>query len=175
MLKVEIGGGVLPRGDGWVNVDLTPNADVIHDLETFPWPFADDSADAFYSSHCLEHLAEPLTVLDEIARIGKVGCPVEIRVPHPRSDLAMTAGHKHVFSPVAAVNMDKYFPEMFWKGRKRLKLLRYEYGATYLLEEAKSQLPFLAGLSDRVIMEWIPGTCHETIFHYEVVVNEHAR
>src|SRR5882724_9186504 len=55
-MKLEFGGGKKPRGDGWVNVDQCQEADVIHNLNLRPWPFADDSAGEIYSSHCLEHL-----------------------------------------------------------------------------------------------------------------------
>ena len=172
MLKLELGGGTKPRGDGWVNVDQTPNADVKHDLNVYPWPFADDAADEMYSSHCLEHLREPLKVLWEIARIGKIGCPVELHVPHPQSDLAMVDSHVHVFSPIQAVNMDVHFPREFWPHAKRLKLERHEFAASFLLEQAKRELPFLAGLDDQVIMRYFGATAHETIFHYCVVENE---
>lgn len=173
-MKLEVGGGIYPRGDGWINVDQTPNADVHHDLNVSPWPFADESVEALYSSHCFEHLDDPFAVIAEICRICIVGAPVELGVPHPASHLAMTHGHKHVWSPVAAINIEKYFPRDFWKGKKRLRLDGITYGPTFMLEEAKAELPFLKGLSDETIQRWIPGTCHECRFSYTVVVNEYA-
>lgn len=171
-MKLEIGGGACPNGDGWVNIDLADGADVHHDLNVFPWPFADDSVSAIYSSHCLEHLADPLGALREMARIGRIGAPIELRVPHPASHQAMGVSHLHVFSPIQAINMDVYFPKDFWIAVKRPKLLRIEYAPTFLLEEAKRELPFLQGISDESIMKWIPGTCHESRFFYTVVQNE---
>jgi hypothetical protein len=171
-MKLELGGGCRSRGDGWVNVDMTPNADIHHNLNVRPWPFDDDSVDEIYSSHCIEHLGDPLTTLHECARVGKVGCPVEIRVPHPRSDLALVVTHRHVFSPVQAINMDVHFPADFWPHRKRLKLLRFEFAPTFMLHQARMELPFLVGLDDQTIMKWIPGTAHETRFYYVVQLNE---
>ena len=94
---------------------------------------------------------------------------MEIRVPHPTSDLAMVWDHRHVFSPIAAINADEHYPHEHWTGPKRLKLERIEYHSSILLEEAKRELPFLEGLSDEVIMKWIPRTCHECRFSYSVV------
>lgn len=174
-MNLEMGGGVKPRGDGWTNMDMVAGADIVHDLDQMPWPLADDSVEQFYSSHCLEHLKDPLAVLNEVVRIGKLGCPVEIRVPHPNSDLAMVAGHLHVFSPIAALNMENHFPGEFWHRPKRLKLVNIEYGPSIFLEQAKKELPFLRGVDDRIIMRWIQGTCHEVRFYYQVVENEHLK
>lgn len=167
-MKLELGGGTKPRGDGWLNVDLVDSADIRHDLTVRPWPVADDSVDAVYSSHCLEHLTEPMAILHEVCRVCRIGALVEIRTPHPTSDLAMVWDHKHVFSPIAAINADQYFAAEHWTGRKRLRLERIEYHSSILLEEAKRELPFLRGLSDDVIMRWIPRTCHECRFFYTV-------
>lgn len=170
-IKLELGGGTKPRGEGFRNVDLDPAADVVHDLRT-PLPFPDDSVSEVYSSHCLEHIPDPMVLLREIARVGRVGCAVEIRCPFPISDLAMVWDHAHVFGPMAAINVEKFFPAQHWTGPKRLKLLRMEYHPSELLQEAKRELWFLKALSDEVIMKWIPRTCHETRFFYLVVKNE---
>jgi hypothetical protein len=44
-MKLNLGSGQRPK-EGWVNVDKYPPADVIHDLESLPWPWADNSASA---------------------------------------------------------------------------------------------------------------------------------
>ena len=173
-MKLEIGGGIpiKARGEGWVNIDLVDNADIRHDLNVFPWPIQDGSIEEVYSSHCLEHLRNPVTVLQEIARICTVGAAVEIRVPHPISDLAVLFHHCHVFGPIAALNMEHHFPREYWLGPKRLQLKGIGYGPSILLGEARRELPFLANLSDEVVMKWIPRTCHECRFYYTVIVNE---
>jgi predicted SAM-dependent methyltransferase len=54
--------------------------DVVHNLTEFPYPFADESADAIFSSHFLEHLDgfERMKFFDECYRIlkpkGKIRC-----------------------------------------------------------------------------------------------------
>jgi ubiquinone/menaquinone biosynthesis C-methylase UbiE len=174
-MKLEIGGGNdFARGDGWTNMDQLPGADIQHDLNVRPWPLSDDSVDAIYTSHCIEHVQCPISFLHECARIGKVGCTVEIRCPSPYSDLAMVAGHVSVFSPQAARNMDVHFPRLFWKDKKRPRLVSWHFGANERLHEAKRELPFLKGLSDHLIMKYIPGCAHETVFQYVIQANEYA-
>jgi len=170
-MKVELGGGSFARGDGWINVDQCDNADVKHDLNIAPWPFDDESVDEIYSSHCIEHVDDPAVFLNECARIGKIGCKIEIRCPAPTAHLAYVAGHKHVFSLQNARNIDIHFPHLFWKGKRRPLLKAFHLNPSEMLDWAKRDLPFLKGLSDQQIMFWIPGTAHENVFEYEVVEN----
>lgn len=171
MVKLEIGGGIFPLGDGWVNLDKIASADVVHNLEECPWPFADDSVDQIYTSHCIEHVSDPVPFLQECARIGKIGTRVEIRCPAPTAHLAMVADHKHVFSLQCARNMDIHFPHLFWTGAKRLTLRGFRLQSSEMLAWAKRDLPFLRNISDDKIMMWIPGTAHESVFDYEVTAN----
>lgn len=174
-MKLEIGGGNdFARGDGWVNLDQLEGADIRHDLNIRPWPIEDNSVDAIYTSHCIEHVQCPIGFLHECARIGKIGCPVEIRCPSPYSDLAMVAGHVSVFSLQQARNMDLHFPRLFWKAAKRPRLVGHHIQASERLTEAKRELPFLAGLNDQIIMKYIPGCGHESVFQYVIQANEYA-
>ena len=174
-MKLELGGGVKPRGEGFANLDKLSVADIQHDITHHPWPIEDGIVTEIYSSHCIEHVPDPMRMLQEIARVGVLGCPVEIRCPHPISDLAMVWDHRHTFSPIAAINAEHHFPQDHWVHEKRLQLQRIEYHPSILLEEAKRDLPFLRGLSNEAIMKWIPRTCHECRFFYVVVGNEHYR
>ena len=45
-------------------------------------PFADCSVDKVFTRHFLEHISDPLLVIEEIHRILKIGGEVEIIVPH---------------------------------------------------------------------------------------------
>lgn len=75
---------------GWINVDsssaLTP--DIVHDLESFPWPWADSSIDNILLAHVLEHLGKDsptyLKIFTELYRISKNNTKITIAVPHPR-------------------------------------------------------------------------------------------
>jgi SAM-dependent methyltransferase len=69
---------------GWINLDLPTNkkADVRHDLNKFPYPFKDSSIDIIYMSHVLEHLQDPIGVLNELYRILSKHGLLVVRVPH---------------------------------------------------------------------------------------------
>lgn len=173
-MKLEIGGGnIFAKGEDWINIDLCKEAHIEHNLNILPWPIVDESVDEIYSSHCIEHVMSSIDFLTECARIGKISSKVEIRCPYPYSDMAMTSGHTNVFSLQQAKNMDFYFPHITWYGKRRLKLLSYHINASERLEEAKKELPFLSGLSNEVIMKYIPGTAFESVFVYEVIDNEY--
>lgn len=171
-MKLEIGGGYRPRGDGFVNLDRIPEADIIHDLEVRPWPVEDNTVVEVYTSHCIEHVVDPVAFLNECCRVCVIGAKMEIRCPAPFAELMFVMDHKHCFSPQNARNMDIHFPKDFWRHIKRPKLINYKFQSSEKLERAKKELPFLRGLNDQVIMEWIPGTAHEVCFFYEVQLNE---
>jgi hypothetical protein len=90
-MKLNMGCGYnkLP---GWVNVDLFPECDpdLVLDLESLPWPWADDSVEQVRFFHSLEHMGRDtgkfLGIVKELYRVCTDGAPIEIAVPHPRSD-----------------------------------------------------------------------------------------
>jgi hypothetical protein len=91
LLKLNLGCGnnKLP---GFLNVDKAAGCapDRVVDLESFPWPFDDDSVGEVVLRHVLEHLgAAPevyLGVFRELYRVCAKDTTVTITVPHPRHD-----------------------------------------------------------------------------------------
>jgi hypothetical protein len=88
-LKLNLGCGKNPK-PGYVNVDKYDNPDVLHDLETFPWPWKDNSVNEIRLIHVLEHLGERkevfLNIIKELYRICVASATIHIVVPHPRHD-----------------------------------------------------------------------------------------
>lgn len=81
-LRIQLGSGGQPK-PGWVNVDLTADADLQLDLRE-RLPFRDDAAAIVYAEHVLEHLVYPGEVrhlLSEVHRILEPGGVVKLVVP----------------------------------------------------------------------------------------------
>jgi SAM-dependent methyltransferase len=85
----------------WINVDAFPvcKPDVLHDLNTFPYPWADESIDRIVAFHVMEHIPNWWGAFNECIRILRVGGEIEVRVPHPGSDTALAyRDHLHVIN-----------------------------------------------------------------------------
>lgn len=65
-----------------VDVASGSQADVICNLNIFPYPLADNSFDEIVCQDVLEHLDNIIAVMGEIHRIGRPGAIVKIRTPH---------------------------------------------------------------------------------------------
>ena len=90
VLNLGCGKTRLPNSIGVDSVKIEDYVDVVHDLNTLPYPFKDNYADEVHLYHVLEHLANPLKKLEEIHRILKIGGKAYIRVPHFSSMGAFT-------------------------------------------------------------------------------------
>lgn len=98
---LEIGCGPKKLWPHSTTLDVNPKskADVVHDLNQFPYPFPDDAFDIIVAEHVLEHLDDIIKVVEEIHRISKPGAWVYIEVPHFSSrDFFTDPTHKHAFS-----------------------------------------------------------------------------
>lgn len=98
-MKLNLGCGREPMKD-WVNLDMMdlPGVECVFDLDTcgqtgqnktrITLPFAENTFDEMLMSHLLEHLANPLNVLEELWRVAKPGCLLTVRLPYGGSDSA---------------------------------------------------------------------------------------
>jgi hypothetical protein len=88
-IRLNLGCG-LRRLEGFVNVDKYGEPDLTHDLETFPWPWADDSVEEIVLNHVLEHLGRDpdvyIKIMKEMYRVCRDGATIRIIVPHFRHD-----------------------------------------------------------------------------------------
>lgn len=98
---LELGCGQKKLWRNSVALDLNPlsKADVVHDLNIFPYPFPDDSFDIVIAEHVIEHLDNVVRVVEELHRIVRHGGVIHIEVPHFSSrDFFTDPTHKHAFS-----------------------------------------------------------------------------
>lgn len=73
LLKLNLGCGEHHR-EGYINVDKYSSPDILHDLETFPWPWKESSVKEILLYHVLEHLGQNtdifLGIIKELYRIS---------------------------------------------------------------------------------------------------------
>ena len=77
-VRIDLGCGNAKR-DGYLGLDYVEGDQVDHvlDLTHDRYPFEDDSVDAVFSAHFLEHIDEPNHVFGEIGRVCKDGALIE--------------------------------------------------------------------------------------------------
>jgi predicted SAM-dependent methyltransferase len=81
MNKLNLGCGNDIR-PGYVNLDIVDyGGNMIHDINTFPYPFPDNYFDEIYASHVLEHLNSFHNTVTELYRISKPGGILEVYAP----------------------------------------------------------------------------------------------
>jgi len=89
---------------GAVGMDLSADtdADIVHDLDTVPYPLADATFDQIIMQDVIEHVREPYAVMRELHRVARAGARVHLRTPHFSSVLAYgDPTHRHAFSAAA--------------------------------------------------------------------------
>jgi SAM-dependent methyltransferase len=98
ILDLGCGKKKLPGSFG-IDINPSSDADIIHDLNIFPYPFADNEFDEIHCDSILEHLDDFFRVMEEIHRIAACNGIVRIKVPYYTSFDAYTdPTHKHFFT-----------------------------------------------------------------------------
>ena len=80
-LRLDIACGKTKK-QGFTGVDIWEGADIVMDLEKFPWAFDDNSVDEIFCSHYIEHTPDLVAFANELYRIMKVGATAEIWAPY---------------------------------------------------------------------------------------------
>jgi SAM-dependent methyltransferase len=80
---LDVGCGVR-KYPGSIGIDVNPAsaADVICDLDRFPYPLADRTFDQLRAIHVIEHLTDVIRAMEEFHRLVKPGGRVRIETPH---------------------------------------------------------------------------------------------
>ncbi|MGQ9917413.1 MAG: class I SAM-dependent methyltransferase [Bryobacteraceae bacterium] len=80
---LDVGCGLNKR-PGAVGIDRNPRtaADVLCDLDHFPWPFRDSAFDELYAVHVIEHVSDVVRTLEEFHRLVRPGGRIHIVTPH---------------------------------------------------------------------------------------------
>lgn len=130
-VKLDLGCGQSKR-EGFLGVDFVaaPGVDVVHDLFSFPWPFADNSVDEVHSSHFYEHVPAKLRprFMDELWRILKLGAKAQIITPHAWSDRSVQ-DFTHEWPPISRHSY-AYFNRN-WRETNKLTHGHYEMACNF--------------------------------------------
>jgi SAM-dependent methyltransferase len=98
VLHIGCGDDKLPGATGVDSLKL-PAVDVVHNLDSTPWPFADNAFDVIYAHSVVEHLSDIVAFMEEVWRVLAPGGRIIISVPYFRSPDAFTdITHKHFFT-----------------------------------------------------------------------------
>jgi len=80
-MRLDIACGKNKKPD-FIGVDVWDGADIVCDLEQFPWPFNDNSVDEIFCSHYIEHVPDLVSFANELYRIMKPGAKATIIAPY---------------------------------------------------------------------------------------------
>jgi SAM-dependent methyltransferase len=80
---LDVGCGVR-KAPGAIGVDRNPAsaADVLCELDRFPYPFADGAFDTIVATHVIEHVADVMRTMEEFHRLARPGGRVRLTTPH---------------------------------------------------------------------------------------------
>ncbi len=99
-MKLNLGCGkrIMPKEEGWVNLDRFPHdgVDVVHNTDEIPWPFEGEEFDYVLASHFLEHVVDIGKTMREIYRVLKVGGTLKVIAPYGLDKL-YDPFHYHAF------------------------------------------------------------------------------
>ena len=83
MRILDVGCGIR-KYPGAIGIDRNPasKADLICDLDRFPYPFRDRSFDQLRAIHVIEHVADVIKTMEEFHRLVRPGGRVYLETPH---------------------------------------------------------------------------------------------
>ena len=153
---------------GYLGVDRvkTPQVDIVHDMENFPYPFEDKSVDEIMLFNILEHLPDTISVMEELWRICRDGARLHISVPYYNSPGAFQdPTHKTFFTE----NTFDYFTET---GTTPLSHFNYYSKARFkILDIEPDQRPIFSAFPRKA--QWWLGhhfsTIHSLLVELEAI------
>lgn len=80
------------KTSGAIGIDFNSRtaADIVHDLNQYPWPLEDNRFERIICNHIVEHVTDMVRFMEEVYRIGQRDAQVEIVTPHFSSRFSYT-------------------------------------------------------------------------------------
>ncbi len=140
LVKIQLASGMQYK-EGYVNLDFDKSikADKYHDLNVFPYPFEDDSADEILASHVIEHLDDPQKFLQECHRILKPGASIFVHCPIGGTWSSYHVNHKYNMTPYSFMILQ---PTSKWA---------FQFSFHYKIKKMSIFMPLL---NERVAFPW---------------------
>lgn len=124
VLDIGCGSAKFPQAVG-LDISSDTDADIVHDLDEFPYPIESGSFDQILLQDVIEHVSKPITLFEELHRIGRPGARVQVRTPHFSSALAYgDPTHRHYFSTIALRSLAE--PRFAHYTQVRFRVVRIE-------------------------------------------------
>jgi SAM-dependent methyltransferase len=166
---------------GAIGMDINPksDADIIHDLDELPYPFAEDEFDEVIGRHVIEHVRDPMAVICELHRITKPGGIIKLVAPHwTNPDWATDLTHRNHLNSYSFRNFIEdrtvfpFYTEVRFRQRKiYVSLLRLwkPFGLEFLinLDNRFPRMRFLRKFWEHYLNAIVRGK--EIYFELEVI------
>jgi len=81
---LDVGCGTRKSDPDAIGIDVSSRsaADIIWDLDEFPWPLENNAFDRIHMSHIIEHVRDVTRTMAEIFRVGRAAADVFVVTPH---------------------------------------------------------------------------------------------
>ena len=146
-IRIDLGCGTR-KVAGTLGVDTVavPGVDILADLNS-GLPFKDDSIDAVYSYHILEHMDDFLATMGEIWRTCRPGALVYVKVPHSASSFITWKDPTHRRG--LSIATFAYFDDTYFDGAA----FSYYSKASFRIERAKLNFT-LTDRNSELLLSW---------------------
>jgi predicted SAM-dependent methyltransferase len=87
-IKLDIACGANKQAPDWIGIDVQkfPGVDIVHDIETYPWPLPDECVSIAVGSHIAEHINPAkfgfINWMNEIWRVLEVEGRLMLALPY---------------------------------------------------------------------------------------------
>jgi hypothetical protein len=139
--KIDLGCGRKCQ-PGYVGIDAQDfGQDILWDART-GLPFPDNSIDKIFSSHFIEHLtyAEFGVLANELKRVCRADCIIELRCPHATTEEAHYHNHFSFWSEQRIRGIVKGFAGLAGKGEKYFVPVKIERAGMELVAVLKVKI-----------------------------------
>jgi len=112
---IDLGCGPFKRpGALGLDIEAGPGIDHVLDFEKERLPFDDGTVGYVFSSHCLEHLRQPMPVMRELTRVAADGAGLELWLPYGWHNEGQLVDHYVMWNEEQFRHMSELFPEIWW-------------------------------------------------------------